>query len=99
MVGLKAAAVGGVLLITMASPALAFQCPGLVSTIDSALADATNLSTAQADEIKSLRDDGAAKHDYGDHGGAVVALNKALSKLGLSTGSSSGGSSYLGRDY
>ena len=99
MIAKKAAAVGGVLLIIMASPAFAFRCPGLVSTVDAALAEATNLTTAQVDEIKALRDEGAAKHDYGDHGGAVVALNKALSKLGQSSGSSSGGSSYLGRDY
>ncbi len=95
MVGTKAATVGGVLLITMASPALAFQCPGLVSKVDAALAGATSLSTAKADEIKALRDDGAARHDSGDHGGSVAALKEALAKLGQS----SGGSSYLGRDY
>ena len=98
MIAIKAAAVGGVLLITMASPALAFQCPSLVSKLDAALADATNLSTVQADEIEVLRDDGAARHDAGDHGGAVAVLKEALSKLGQSSGSSSGGSSYLGRD-
>ena len=66
-----------------------------MAKVDAALADATNLPTAQADEIKALRDDSAAKHDYSDHGGAVVALNKALSKLGLSgSGTPSSGSDY-----
>ena len=91
MFGMRAAAVGGVLMLAMASPALAFRCPGLVSTVDAALAEATNLTTAQADEIKALRDDGAAKHDYGDHGGAVMELNNALSKLGISFESPSSG--------
>ena len=61
MIGIKIATVCGVLLIAMASPALAFQRSSLVSKVDAALANATTLSTAQADEIKTLRDDGAAR--------------------------------------
>ena len=61
MIGIKITTVCGVLLIAMANPALAFQCSSLVSKVDAALADATTLSTAQADEIKTLRDDGAAR--------------------------------------
>lgn len=94
MFGMKAATIGGVLMLAMASPALAYNCPNLLGKVDNALGKATTLTTDQANEIKALRDDGAAKHEAGDHGGAVVALNRALSKLGISTGSSSGGSDY-----
>ncbi len=94
MIGIKAAAVGGVLLIAMASPSLAFQCTSLMAKADAALAEARILSTARADEIKALRDDGAARHASGDHGGSVAVLKQALAKLGQS-----GGTSSSGRDY
>ena len=94
MIGFKMVTVVGALLITMTSPSLAFQCPSLVAKIDAAPADASNLSKARADEIKVLRDDGAARHDSGDHGGSVVVLEEALNKLGQSGGSSSGRADY-----
>ena len=93
MISIKAAVVVGVLLITMASPALAFQCENLLWRVDTALGKAPGITAEQMDEIKALRDDGAAKHQAGNHGGSVVVLKEALSKLGNSSGSS-----YLGRD-
>lgn len=94
MFGMKAAAVGGILMLAMASPALAFNCPNLLGKVDNALGKAPDLTADQLDEIKALRDDGAAKHAAGDHGGSVAVLTEAMEKLGLSSGSSSGGSDY-----
>ncbi len=81
MIGFKIATVVGILLITMTSPSLAFQCPSLLAKVDAALADSSNLTTAEADEIKVLRDDSAARHDAGDHSGAVAVLKEVLSKI------------------
>ncbi len=55
MIAIKAAAVGGVLLITMASPALAFQCEDLLWRVDTTLGKAPGLTAEQMDEIKALR--------------------------------------------
>lgn len=93
MIGIKAATVGGVLLIALASPALAFTCPNLASKIDAAIADATNLSTDRIDALKAQRDKGVAKHEAGNHSGSIAVLRDALKKLGQSGGfTESGGS-------
>ena len=48
----------------MASPSLAFQCPSLVSKADAALADATNLSTADSKDLNErLRAQGFEVYD------------------------------------
>ena len=94
MTSIKTAALVGVLLITVASPALAFKCENLLGKIDNALGKTSNLTSAQIDEIRALRDDGAAKHTSGNHGGSVATLTEAMKKLGLSSGSSSSGSDY-----
>ncbi len=77
MFAMKAAAVGGVLMLAMAGPALAFNCTNLMGNVDHALGKASYLTAQQRDEIKALRAEGVAKH-----GGSVVALKKAMAILG-----------------
>lgn len=67
-------------LVSIAGPAYASQCPSLVAKIDKSLATA-GLSAAQLEDIKRLRDDGEAQHKAGKHGDAVTTLNKALALL------------------
>ncbi len=83
----------GAVLVAIAGPAYAYQCPLLVIKIDKSLA-AANLSAAQLEEIKQLRDDGEAKHKAGKHGDAVKTLNKALALLEGEEGSTSGTTKY-----
>ena len=71
----------GAVLVALATPAYAYQCPLLVAKIDKSLAAAANLSAAQPEEIKQLRNDGEAKHKVGAHGDAIKSLNKALALL------------------
>ena len=68
-------------MVSIAGPAYAYQCPLLVIKIDKSLAAAANLSAAQLEEIKQLRNDGEAKHKAGKHGDAIKTLNKALALL------------------
>ncbi len=79
----------GAVLVAIAGPAYAYQCPLLVIKIDKSLA-AANLSAAQLEEIKQLRDDGEAKHKAGKHGDAVKTLKQALAQLEGEEGSTSG---------
>lgn len=66
-----------------AAPALAGSCPAMVKSIDAALAANPNLSAAQLEEAKSLRDQGQAQHEAGQHGESVKTLQKAKDILGL----------------
>ena len=77
-------------MVAIAGSAYAYQCPLLVIKIDKSLAAVANLSAAQLEEIKQLRDDGEAKHKAGRHGDAVKTLNKALAQLEGKEGSTSG---------
>ena len=67
-------------LVSIAGPAYASQCPSLVAKIDKSLATA-GLSAAQLEEIERLRDDGKTQHKAGKHGDAIKTLNKALAQL------------------
>ncbi|MCH9019825.1 MAG: hypothetical protein IIA73_05630 [Proteobacteria bacterium] len=90
MIGIVRIIAASAVLVAIAGPAYAFQCPLLVLKIDRSLAAAANLSAAQLEEIKQLRDDGEAKHKAGKHGDAVTTLNKALAQLEETEGSASG---------
>ena len=81
MARLHATLMVAAVLIAVAGPAYAFQCPTLGANIDVALADATYLSEAKADEIRALREDGAQKHREGSHSAAVKVLKEALALL------------------
>ena len=89
MIGIVRMIAAGAVLVAIAGSAYAYQCPLLVIKIDKSLA-AANLSAAQLEEIKQLRDDGEAKHKAGRHGDAVKTLNKALAQLEGKEGSTSG---------
>ena len=80
MIGIVRMIAAGAVLVTLAAPAYAYQCPSLVAKIDKSLA-AANLSAAQLEEVKQLRNDGEAKHKAGKHGDAIKTLNKALALL------------------
>ncbi len=69
--------------VLFAAPAFAGSCPVMVKSIDAALAENPNLSAAQLAEVKSLRDQGEAQHEAGQHGESVKTLQKAKDILGL----------------
>ncbi len=81
MIGIVRMTAAGAVLVAVAAPADAYQCPLLVAKIDKSLAAAANLSAAQLEEVKQLRNDGEAKHKAGKHGDAIKTLNKALALL------------------
>ncbi len=73
--------VAAVVLLAFTAPAYANYCPSLMSGIDEALQTASSLSSAKVDEIKRLRDEGAASHRAGNHGESIARLKKALALL------------------
>ncbi len=89
MIGLVRMIAVGAVLVSIAGPAYAYQCPSLVAKIDKSLAIAS-LSAAQLEEIRRLRDDGEAKHKAGKHGDAIKTLNQALAQFEGKEGSTSG---------
>lgn len=66
--------------LMMAGPAVAGQCPSLVSKIDSQLASAQIDSGTRA-QIEAMRDKGEMLHKQGNHGESVKVLSEALEKL------------------
>lgn len=70
------------LLSVAAAPAFAFQCPADMARIDEALAANPQLSEDQLAQVQSLRAEGEALHDAGDHQGSVDKLQEALAILG-----------------
>ena len=73
--------VAAAVLLAFAGPAYANYCPSLMAGIDEALQAASNLSSAQVDEIKRLRDEGAESHRTGNHSESIAKLKKALALL------------------
>ncbi|MCP4329139.1 MAG: hypothetical protein GY791_11950 [Alphaproteobacteria bacterium] len=67
----------------LAAPAMAFQCPSDVAKIDQALATNTTLTDAQRAEVVTLRNDGEALHNSGDHTQSVATLAQAKEILGI----------------
>ncbi|HSS63510.1 MAG TPA: hypothetical protein VLS27_03690 [Gammaproteobacteria bacterium] len=66
-----------VALTLYSAPALAFHCPADIKAIDNAMPKA-NLSAKQKEEVEMLRDEGAAQHKAGNHGGSVKTLAEAM---------------------
>ena len=75
---LAAAAVAALL----AFPALASQCPSMVSKIDAALAADPGLSEDVKAEVVALRDKGETLHNEGKHDQSVETLQQAMDLLG-----------------
>jgi hypothetical protein len=68
------------LLLALASPALANQCPTLWKQVDEKLQTA-QLSEADKAKVTELRQRGEQLHASGDHAGSEAALNEALALL------------------
>lgn len=66
-----------------AGPAFAGQCPTDMAAIDEALATSPALSEAQMAEVESLRAEGEALHESGDHAASVATLAEAKGILGI----------------
>lgn len=69
--------------LALATPAFAGQCPSLVQKIDDALAAGTSLSEEDVAKVMALRDEGQALHDAGSHGDSVAKLQEGLALLGM----------------
>lgn len=67
----------GAVVMAMASPALAFQCPGDMRKIDAKLAGAS-LSNDVLAEVVMLRKRGQAEHGAGKHAASVATLAEAM---------------------
>ena len=69
--------VAAALLLVLAGPASANQCPTLWKQIDEKLQTA-QLSEADKAKVTELRQRGEQLHASGDHAGSEAALNEAL---------------------
>ena len=67
------------IVVAFSTPALAFYCPLNGKAIGEA--DMSHLSSGAQDTVMTLRDEGMALHDAGDHQGAVVKLAEAMRTL------------------
>lgn len=67
-------------LIALAGPAFAGQCPSLVKQVDEKLQSA-QLSEADKAKVMDLRNKGEAQHAAGDHAASEASLNEALAML------------------
>lgn len=70
------------LVMLMAGPAFAGQCPNDMAAIDAALPTA-KLTDANKSKVTDLRAKGGMQHKSGDHAGSVSTLAKAKTILGL----------------
>ena len=68
------------LVVALASPALANQCPGLWAQIDAKLPSA-ELSAADKAKVVELRARGEAEHKAGNHSASEATLKEALALL------------------
>lgn len=71
-----------VTLVSFASIALAFSCPGEMKAIDAALPKA-KLDAKQSAEVRKLRAEGEQLHKQGKHAESMAALGRAKGLLGL----------------
>lgn len=69
-------------LVALAGPALANQCPALMTKIDEAMA-ATTADEATKAQVMALYTSGKAAHEGGDHAKAEADLGEALKLLGM----------------
>ncbi len=80
---MKQLLLAGIVSVALASPALAGTCPKFVKAIDAAVAENPQISAAQLEQVKQLRDDGDALHKESKHTEALAALNEAKKILGI----------------
>ena len=70
------------LIIALATPGFAFQCPADMAAIDAAIENA-NIGEEDMARVKELRATGEAEHEAGNHQASVDALAEAKALLGL----------------
>ena len=80
---MKRILIAAAMLAAMTGPALAGHCPKEIAAIDSALAAGTSLTAAQVAQVTTWRNEGAQKHQSGQHGDSVKVLHPAMDMLGL----------------
>lgn len=71
------------LISTFATPALASGCPSYMTMIDEALAGSPSISAEQMAEVNTLRTEGEAAHNAGNHEQSAEQLEKAMKILGI----------------
>lgn len=82
MTKLRRALLAGGILLGLATPAFAFQCPADMAAIDEALQTAA-LSEEQKQRVQELRAEGERLHEEGRHQESVDTLAQAKDLLGL----------------
>ncbi len=80
---LKHTLAAAALVLLAATPAYAFHCPADMAKIDAALADNPKLSADQLAEVKTLRAEGEALHNDGNHAESVKVLAEAMKILDI----------------
>jgi hypothetical protein len=79
---IKSLLAAGTILVALAGPVLAKQCPTLAAKAEEALKTAT-LDDAGKAKVTELIATGKSEHDAGKHAEAEAALNEALKLLGM----------------
>ena len=82
MTKLRLALFAGGVLLGLATPAFAFQCPADMAAIDEALQTAA-LSEEQKQRVQELRAEGERLHEEGRHQESVDTLAQAKDLLGI----------------
>ena len=72
-----------VMMVMLATPALAFHCPKDMAKIDAAMADNPNISDADKAKVMELRQKGEELHKAGNHQESVDTLAEAMKILGI----------------
>jgi hypothetical protein len=79
---IKSLLAAGTILMALAGPALASQCPTLAAKAEEALKTAT-LDDATKAKVAELISTGKASHEAGNHAESEAQLGEALKLLGL----------------
>lgn len=80
VMSMRRIAISSVVLLGLASPALATECPGLWLQINEKT-QVAHLSEADNAKLAELRQEGETHHHAGEHAEAIAALNQALALL------------------
>ena len=79
---IKSLLAAGTILVALAGPVLASQCPKLAAKAEEALKTAT-VDDATKTKVTELVTKGMASHDAGNHAEAEATLGEALKLLGI----------------
>ena len=79
---IKSLLAAGTILVALAGPALASQCPALAAKAEEALKTAT-VDDATKAKVTELIATGKASHDAGNHADSEAQLGEALKLLGM----------------